>query len=82
MNERHYAVDRIEGTTAVLKDDDGRPIAVPLARLPERIRQGSVIRVVHDRTGKPDWAGAVIDHEEAERRVAEARAMLQDEPGS
>ena len=38
-----YSVDRIEGPLAVLQDDEGENRAVPLAELPEGLREGDVL---------------------------------------
>jgi hypothetical protein len=68
-------VDRIEGPTAVLVDDGGRQIAVPVDRLPRNppVREGDVLRVPLDDTQRPDWFAAVVDQAETERRRAEAQ---------
>jgi hypothetical protein len=72
-------LDRIEGPTAVLVDEGGRQIAVPVDRLPRnpRVQEGDVLRVPVDHAQRPDWFAAVVDQAETERRKAEARATLE-----
>lgn len=38
-----YTIDRIEGTLAVLEDEDGEFRNVPVAALPEDAREGDVL---------------------------------------
>jgi hypothetical protein len=73
------ALDRIEGPTAVLVDESGRQIAVPVDRLPRNpaVREGDVLRVPVDDAQRPDWFAAVVDQAETERRRAEGRAALE-----
>ena len=59
-----FAVDRIEGNTAVLEDENGDFITVALAELPQGTREGSVLRCENGA-----WS---IDPDEAARRRAEA----------
>jgi hypothetical protein len=73
-----YAVDRIEGTVAVLVADDGTTTEVPRSALPTRLREGSVLRVRLGANGKPDWSSAEIDRDEAERRLKEANDTLDE----
>lgn len=40
-----YSVDRIEGDAAVLVDDDGHSVPVPVSMLPASIRCGDVLRM-------------------------------------
>jgi hypothetical protein len=73
------AVDRLEGPTAVLVDEDGRQIVVPVDRLPRnpKVQEGDVLRVPVDHAQRPDWFAAVVDQAETERRRAEARVALE-----
>ncbi|HEX9728787.1 MAG TPA: DUF3006 domain-containing protein [Gemmatimonadales bacterium] len=71
------AVDRLEGTTAVLVDDAGKTTAVPLARLPRGLAEGDVLRVTIE-NDTPDWAFARIDREETDRRRAAGEALLDE----
>jgi hypothetical protein len=73
-----YAVDRIEGTVAVLVADDGTTAEVPRSALPTRLREGSVLRVRLGANGRPDWSSAEIDKDEEERRLKEANKMLDE----
>jgi hypothetical protein len=70
-------LDRIEGPTAVLIDDDGRQTALPFDRLPKGTKEGDVLRVPLDHAERPDWFNGVVDPAETERRRAEARAALE-----
>ena len=63
-----YSVDHIEGPLAVLQDDEGENRAVPLAELPEGLREGDVLC----REGE-SWRPAP---EERDRRRAELQALL------
>jgi hypothetical protein len=85
ITERLYVVDRIEGTIAVLIDDDGRSASVPLERLPNGVEEGIVLRVTLASANVPNWSHAAIDQTETKRRRQEAeelRAKLEDrDPG-
>ena len=63
-----YSVDRIEGPLAVLQDDEGENRTVPLAELPEGLREGDVLCREGER-----WRPAT---EERDRRRAELQALL------
>ena len=81
ITERLYVVDRIEGTIAVLIDDDGRSASVPLERLPSGVEEGIVLRVILASANVPNWSHAAIDQTETKRRrreVEELRAKLED----
>ena len=69
--ERYYAVDRIEGTTAVLVDDDGHSASVPIDRLPRGLNDGVVLRVTFEAENVPNWSRATLDMAETERRMKE-----------
>jgi hypothetical protein len=85
ITERLYVVDRIEGTIAVLIDDDGRSASVPLERLPAGVAEGIVLRVTLASANVPNWSHAAIDQTETKRRkqeAAELRAKLDNrDPG-
>ena len=72
---RYYAVDQITGQIAVLADDEGRNVALPLARLPKGISAGSVLSIRLDNAGTPAWSTAEIDDAEAKRRSEEAERL-------
>jgi len=72
----YYAVDRIEGKIAVLVADEGTAVDVPKRRLPNGVREGSVLQVPVGDDGSPDWSSAVLDEAERERRVNQARETL------
>lgn len=48
-----WVIDRIErtadGALAVVEIAEGKTIAIPLATLPDGVKEGSVIRLTHDR---------------------------------
>jgi len=72
-----FAVDRIEGDTAVLVRDDGVTRKVPTALLPRGTREGSVLRVRAGTAGGPAWWGkAALDQGERQRRLAEGLRRL------
>jgi len=72
---RYYAVDQINGQIAVLADDEGRNVALPLARLPKGVAAGCVLSIRLDNAGTPAWSSAEIDEEEAQRRSAETERL-------
>ena len=76
--ERYYAVDRIEGTTAVLIDDDGHSASVPTDRLPQGLDEGVVLRVILEAENVPNWSRATLDKVETERRMKEAKKLLEE----
>jgi len=76
ITEWFYVVDRIEGTIAVLIDDDGRPASVPLERLPSGVEEGVVLRVTLASANVPNWSHAAIDQTETRRRKQEAEELL------
>ena len=69
--ERYYAVDHIEGTTAILVDDDGHSASVPLDRLPHELEEGMVLRVTFEAENVPNWSRSALDIVETERRMRE-----------
>ena len=68
-----YVVDRIEGDVAVVVSDDGRSFDVKRGALPARSREGTVLRVEGE---TPDWAQAVVDDAERQRRREVAQETL------
>ena len=75
---RFYAVDQINGQIAVLADDEGRSVALPLSRLPEGVSAGCVLSILLDDAGTPAWSSAEIDDAEAKRRSEDAARMQSD----
>lgn len=71
----YYVVDRFEGKLAVLVGDDRSSHDVPKASLPKGCREDTVLRVPVV-SGNPDFGRAVIDVAERERRLARAKAAL------
>ncbi len=43
MSRNYYAIDRFEGESAVLVDDDERTITTARSRLPAGVREGDVL---------------------------------------
>jgi hypothetical protein len=81
MPRRYYAVDQISGGVAVLVDDDRRPIAVPLNRLPRSTQQGALLAIPLDRSGTPSWSDATVDVAETRRRTQGVAQGAQQEVG-
>jgi len=84
-SHRYYAVDHVNGQIAVLADDEGRSVALPLTRLPKGVTKGCVLSIRLDNAGTPAWSSAEIDDEEAKRRSDEAKSpgdKLNDKKGS
>ncbi len=73
-----YAVDRFERNVAVLVSDTGETIDLPRAELPKGIGEGSVLRVPLGAQNQPDWSSAAIDKKEEERRLKEAKDLLDE----
>ena len=78
MTRRYYTVAGISGPVALLVDDDGHQIAVPMGRLPRATRGGSVLSVPLNAAGTPSWSDAEIDEGEAKRRLGEAGRETED----
>ena len=76
--ERFYIVDRIEGSTAVLIDDDGHAASVPIDRLPSGLDHGVVLRITFEAENVPNWSRATLDQAETERRMTEGERRLED----
>ena len=75
---RYYAVDQLNGQIAVLADDEGRSVALPLARLPKGVTKGCVLAIRLDNAGTPAWSSAEIDEEEAKRRSEETERLNEE----
>jgi len=73
-----YAVDRIEQGIAVLVSDTGATVQMPRVELPTGLHEGTVLRVRFGTQNLPDWSSAVIDKEEEQRRLREAKEILDD----
>ncbi len=76
---RFYAVDQLNGQIAVLADEKGRSVALPIARLPKGITEGCVLSIRLDSAGTPAWSTAEIDEDEAQRRSADAARLKETE---
>ncbi|KPJ96072.1 MAG: hypothetical protein AMS18_01700 [Gemmatimonas sp. SG8_17] len=79
---RYYAVEQINGDVAVLLDDDRRPIAVPLNRLPRSTQQGALLAIPLDLSGTPSWSDARVDVAETRRRMQNVLQGAQQEIGA
>lgn len=75
MPDAHYAVTRLDGTTATVLDDEGKQYAVPLARLPKGVREGVVLRVPIGTRDEPLWGDSTVDEAETSRRQEEAGGL-------
>ncbi len=75
---RIWVVDRIEANTVVLVEDGtGRTLEVPRSLISVGIGEGTVLRVPATERGGPDWRLAEPDEELRQRRLAEARDVLE-----
>ena len=73
-----WAVDRIEGSIAVLVEDaSGASRDVPLRDLPQGTREGDVLCVPVGPAGAPDWKAATADERLRRERRDEAKAALE-----
>ena len=73
-----WVVDRIEGDTAILVEDEThRTLEVARNLLAVSVDGGTVLRVPATEEGGLDWGLAVADEELRERRLAEARDVLE-----
>ena len=69
---------RIEGDTAVLVEDETpRALKVSRSLISVSVDEGTVLRVPATEEEGPDWGLAVLDEELRERRLAEARDVLE-----
>jgi hypothetical protein len=81
-----FVVDRREGGTVVVIDDDGRAHDVETQMIPPDCRaEGAVIRVVVGSKGAPQWRTALRDKDEERRRrealQQRADALKRTDPG-
>ena len=73
-----WVVDRIEGDTAILVEDEThRTLEVARNLLAVSVDEGTVLRVPATEEGGPDWGLAEADEELRKRRLAEAREVLE-----
>ncbi len=73
-----WVVDRIEGDTVVLVEDETRrTLEVQRNLISVSVNEGTVLRVRATEEGGPDWRSAKPDEELRERRLAEARDVLE-----
>jgi hypothetical protein len=81
--EAVYVVDRLTRAQVVLvRDDDAAVVRVGRGRFEAaeeggQLREGVVVRVPISAAGRAEWGRAVVDEEETERRLEEARARLE-----
>ena len=74
-----WVVDRIEGDTVVLVEDEtGRSLDVSRSLISVSIDEGTVLRVPATADGDPDWSLAEPDEELRQRRLDEARDILKE----
>ena len=74
-----WVVDRIEGDTAILVEDEThRTLEVARSLISVSVNEGTVLRVPATAEGDPDWNSAVPDEELRQRRLAEARDILKE----
>jgi len=85
---RRFVVDRIEGSIAVVEDQDANGVAVHVetAVLPRGCGvEGAVLVVPIEAGGAPHWNAAVRDHREENRRRESSGRLLnrlnQDDDG-
>ena len=77
-DSEHFAIDRIDGSTAVLVDDAGQTVKVSLQELPDGAHPGSVISAMRNESGEIEWDSAELDEEETESRLAKARSIIDE----
>lgn len=63
-----WTVDHVGSERAVVVDDTGHAVNLPLAALPSGIEKLTVLRVDVPEGGAIDWSAATIDPEETDRR--------------
>jgi hypothetical protein len=70
-------VDRREGSTLVLIDDNDKTYDVPADKLPKNARrEGAVLDVPVDESGTPQWSRAKRNAGEEEARMREVQDRL------
>ncbi len=76
--EGTWVVDRIEGDTVVLvEDESGRTLDVSRSLISVTLEEGTVLSVPATEEGGPDWGLAEPDEELRRRRLDEAQDILQ-----
>jgi hypothetical protein len=65
-----WTVDLIGDRKVVIVDDSGRAMVMDPSHLPPDLTKLDVLSIDDDEAGEPDWATAVIDADETERRRA------------
>ena len=74
-----WVVDRIEGDTVVLVEDEtSRTLEVSRSLISVSVAEGAVLRVAGTDEGQPDWTSAVLDEDLRQRRLAETRDVLEE----
>ena len=77
MDKRIWAVDRIEGDTAVLVSDvDSKVIQVSLTKLPEGTEEKSILHAF-ERRGQPVWSSAVLDESIEVQKESESEEIME-----
>ncbi len=76
--EQRYAVDRIEGETAVLIGDNGAEVALPVRNLGCPVKEGALLKVPLGRDGWPQWRRARVDRAEQENRTGRSADVLEE----
>jgi hypothetical protein len=64
----HWTVDHVGADRAVLVDDKGRAVTLPLSDLPVGLEKLAVLTVEVPDDGVVDWSRATVDAEETDRR--------------
>lgn len=86
---RFLSIDRIEPRRSappqvIFCDDEGRTFTVDAAQLPMRPSEGAVLRVRYA-DGEPEWATALRDQAEEQRRLdalaAQRARLIREDPG-
>ncbi len=73
-----WVVDRVEGDTAVLVEDETRrTLEVARSLISVSVDEGTVLRVPATEEGEPDWGLAKPDEELRRRRLDEAQDILE-----
>ena len=68
----------IEGDTVILiEDETGRTLEVSRSLISVSVDEGTVLRVAVTEEEGPDWGSAEPDEELRQRRLAEARKVLE-----
>ncbi|MBP3389488.1 MAG: DUF3006 domain-containing protein [Clostridia bacterium] len=67
----YYTIDRLEGTQAVLEDEDSQMTVVPLHFLPEGVKEQDVLMLQDDR-----WCPAPDEATRRRERILRLQAQL------